>query len=62
MKTKSIYVTVKLDIEYQENLDFEEVKQKVLSEMDYDFRYWEIENEEVKFGIINTEIYGQYQD
>lgn len=66
MKTKSIYITVKLDIEYDESLDFEEVKEKILSEMDYNFSYKRYladdENNQLMEKIVNTEIYGQYED
>ena len=63
MKNKALYITVRLDIEYEKTLDWEEVKQEVISECSYNFHYRKLdrqpplENEIIE--ITNTEICGE---
>jgi hypothetical protein len=55
-KTKSIYITVRLDVEYDENLMADEVESivnDVVSEMEYEMKYKSDVAE-----IIDTEICG----
>jgi hypothetical protein len=59
----SIYITVRLDIEHCITLDWNDVKNEVISEMDYNFNYKRyVGNDEfpqTMIQIINTEICGE---
>lgn len=55
-KITPVYITVRIDIEHDENLSQEEVEE-VISEADYSFEYSEVDAE-----IIDTEICGINQE
>tara|TARA_R110000868_G_scaffold179968_3_gene420431 strand:+ start:252 stop:428 length:177 start_codon:yes stop_codon:yes gene_type:complete len=54
MKNKALYITVKLDVEFQDKLKWKEVKEQLISEMSYTFEYFENGIE-----IVDTEICGE---
>ena len=55
MKTKAVYLTVRVDVEYDENVhtDVEELMNDISSECDYDFSF-----DDNSAKIIGTEICG----
>lgn len=58
MKNKALYITVRLDIEFKDDLNWEEVKEQVISEMSYDFEYtkYNEDNLLVEIDITDMEI------
>jgi hypothetical protein len=59
----SIYITVRLDIEYDNMLEWNDVKNEVISETNFDFFYkrhlGDNEDNKVMVEIVNTQICGE---
>ena len=64
MKNKSVYITVRLDVEYKNYLNWEEVKEEIVNNCRYHFEYdvADLSSDSNKFeslSITDTEICGE---
>jgi hypothetical protein len=53
MKTDTIYITVRLDVALEKDVDIKDVEEDIISEMDYNFEY-----DKGQASIVDAEICG----